>query len=153
MSQMTKKRAWRYGPLLVWLLFISIASTSSFSSENTSVFLRPILVWFFPNLSEERLATIHFLTRKAAHFSEYAILALLSRRALISSSQEFLQRHWFLLTAVLLVVYSLFDEFHQSFVPSRTPSLYDSCIDTAGGLTVLIIYKIYDANRRRRSYA
>ena len=149
MSQTTKKRVWRYGPLLIWLVFISIASTSSFSSDNTSVILRPIILWFFPNLSEERLATIHFLTRKLAHFSEYAILALLSRRALISSSREFLRRHWFVLTAVLVIVYSLFDEFHQSFVPSRTPSLYDSCIDTAGGLTVLLIFKIYDASRRR----
>jgi VanZ family protein len=149
----TKDRIWRYGLLLFWLLFIFFASTSSFSADNTSVILRPVFLWFFPNLNEAQLATIHFLTRKLAHFSEYAILAFLSHRALISSSRESLRRHWFLLTTLLVVVYSLLDEFHQSFVPSRTPSLYDSCIDIAGGVTVLLIFTFYNQRQHRRSPA
>jgi VanZ family protein len=40
---------------------------------------------------------------------------------------------------LLVVIYALLDEFHQSFVPSRTASIYDSAIDVAGGLTVLLI--------------
>jgi VanZ family protein len=41
------------------------------------------------------------------------------------------------------VIYGLLDEFHQSFVPSRTASVYDSVIDIAGGLTVLLIFRFY----------
>ena len=33
------------------------------------------------------------------------------------------------------------DEYHQSFVPSRTASIYDSMIDIAAGLTALLIVR------------
>ncbi len=125
-------------------MFISIFSTAEFSAINTSGFIRPLLLWFFPHLSEDRLAAIHFLTRKAGHISEYAILALLARRAFASSSNAFIQRRWFELGLLLVTCYALLDEFHQSFVPSRTASIYDSGIDVAGGLTVLLIFKLYD---------
>jgi VanZ family protein len=42
---------------------------------------------------------------------------------------------------VLVVVYALIDEYHQSFVPSRTGTIYDSLIDMAGGLTALLVVK------------
>ena len=139
----TRQRLWRYGPLLLWILFISFASTSEFSAGNTSKVIRPILLWLFPDISEARLATIHFLTRKAAHFSEYAVLAFLAQRAFITSANAFIQRYWFQLGLLLVVLYALLDEYHQSFVPTRTPSIYDSAIDVAGGLTVLLIFKAY----------
>ncbi len=138
-----RRRVWRYGPLLLWLAFIFFASTSEFSAANTSQLVRPLFLWLFPNLSEAQLATAHFLTRKAGHFTEYAVLAFLVRRAFITSAQALIQRHWFQLGLLLVVVYALLDEFHQSFVPSRTPSIYDSAIDIAGGLTVLLICRLY----------
>ena len=136
-----RQRFWRYGPLLLWLLFISFASTSEFSAANTSPIIRPLLLWLFPNLSEAQLAAVHFLTRKAAHFTEYAVLAFLARRAFVTSSNAFIQRHWVQLGLLLVVACALLDEFHQRFVPTRTGSIYDSAIDVAGGLTVLLIYK------------
>ena len=146
----TRRRFWRYGPLVLWILFISLASTDEFSAANTSTVVRPILLWLFPNLSEARLAAVHFLTRKAGHFTEYAILAFLARRAFITSSRAFLERYWFQLGLLLVIIYGLLDEFHQSFVPSRTPSLYDSAIDLAGGLTVLLIFKFCGKSPRER---
>lgn len=128
---------------MLWILFISFASTAEFSAVNTSTVVRPLILWFFPNISDERLATIHFLIRKAAHFTEYGLLAFLAGRAFITSSHAFIRRHWFQLGLLLVVCYSLLDEFHQSFVPSRTASLYDSAIDVVGGLTVLFIFKLY----------
>jgi VanZ family protein len=144
----SRQRLWRYGPLLLWILFISFASTGEFSAANTSQLVRPILLWLFPNMSEARLATAHFLTRKAGHFTEYAVLAFLARRAFITSSSAFIQRYWFQLGLLLVVIYALLDEYHQSFVPSRTPSIYDSAIDVAGGFTVLLLFKLY---RKRAS--
>ena len=145
-----RRRLWRYGPLVLWILFISLASTSEFSAANTSQLIRPILLWLFPNLSETRLAAIHFLTRKAGHFSEFAILAFLARRAFITSSRAFIQTYWFQLALLLVAIYALLDEFHQSFVPTRTPSIYDSAIDVAGGLTVLLIFKLFGKSTRGR---
>lgn len=142
------RRVWRYGPLLLWLGFISFASTREFSAANTSQIVGPVLHWLFPGISEAQLAAAHFLTRKAAHFTEYALLAFLARRAFITSTQAFVQRYWFQLGLLLVVIYALLDEFHQSFVPSRTASIYDSAIDIAGGLTVLLLCKRFGTNRQ-----
>ena len=86
----------------------------------------------FPSTSPETLATIHFIIRKLAHFTEYAILGFLAARAFRTSPR------WFLISALLVVVYALIDEYHQSFVPSRTASVFDSLIDMAGGISALI---------------
>jgi VanZ family protein len=137
-----RDRLWRYLPLVLWILFISFASTAEFSAVNTSTVLRPLVLWFVPTLSESQLATVHFVLRKLGHFTEYAILAFLARRAFVSSSYTFLRRYSFECALVLVVSYALLDEFHQSFVPSRTASIYDSAIDVAGGITILLLLKI-----------
>ena len=141
------QQIWRYGPLLLWMVLISFASSSEFSALNTSQVIRPLILWVFPNLSEERVAAIHFLTRKLAHFSEYAVLGILSGRAFASSANDFFQRHWFQIALFLIVCYALLDEFHQSFVPSRTASIYDSAIDVAGGLTALLAFRAWQKRR------
>jgi VanZ family protein len=41
----------------------------------------------------------------------------------------------------LIVGYALLDEYHQSFVPSRTASIFDSLIDSVGGLVALIVIR------------
>ncbi len=135
-----RSRAWRYAPLLLWMALIFFFSTGELSASNTSRILRPLLVWLFPAISEQRILLVHLITRKAAHFTEYAILALLASRAFISSSHEALRRRWASVTLLLVVLYSLSDEFHQLFVPSRSASIYDSLIDMAGGLTALTLY-------------
>ena len=136
-------RAWRYGPLLLWLFFISFASTSEFSADNTSLYVRPLLLWLFPDATETTLATLHFLIRKAGHFFEYAVLGYLARRAFVGSSNAFIRRRWFELGLAIVVLNALLDEFHQSFVPTRTASLSDSLIDILGGLTVLLLFKFF----------
>lgn len=143
-SSPTWQLVWRYGPVVLWMVFISIFSTAGFSSINTSRFIGPLLLWLFPNISEAGLASIHLLIRKAGHVTEYAILAFLLRRAFVTSTKSFIQRNWFQLGLLIIVCYALLDEFHQSFVPSRTASIYDSVIDVFGGLTVLLIFKLCD---------
>jgi VanZ family protein len=125
------------------MVLISIASSSEFSALNTSQVIRPLILWMFPNLSEERVAAIHFFTRKLAHFSEYAVLGILSARAFASSANDSMQRHWFQVALVLILCYALLDEFHQSFVPSRTASIYDSAIDVVGGLAALLVFRAW----------
>lgn len=142
-----QRRAWRrvrrYAPLVVWMAFIFFASTGAFAGENTSRIIRPLLLWLFPEISEENIALVHFVTRKVAHFLEYALLALLAARAFSSSSQQPLRRHWFLISLLLVVLYSLSDEYHQSFVQGRGASIYDSFIDMSGGLTALLLYALW----------
>src|SRR5260370_8216054 len=136
--QSSHHRLSRYGPLVVWAALILIGSSSVLSGSNTSVVLRPLL-WLFPHASEATLALIHFLVRKAGHLTEYAILALLAARAFRTSSHELLRTRWFWISLLLVVAYSLSDEFHQSFVPSRTASIYHSIIAPLRGLTPLVL--------------
>jgi hypothetical protein len=55
------------------------------------------------------------------------------------SFQEGRYSHSVAQTLGLAVVYALVDEAHQIFVPSRTPSLVDSCIDSFGAAASQVI--------------
>ena len=140
---LTTQRALRYGPVLFWIGLIWLASTQGFSAGNTSRIIRPLLLWLFPDIAEPQIATVHLVTRKAAHFIEYAILAFLSRRAFVTSSRNFLRKHWFALSLLLVALVAAIDELHQSLVPSRTGSIYDSAIDLAGGFVMLLVCRLY----------
>ena len=129
----------RFGPLILWAAFIFIGSTDLLSAANTGgVLVRPVL-WLFPHASERTVAIYQFATRKAGHLAEYFIFALLCARAFRTSSRELLRQRWFWASLLLVVAYALSDEFHQSFYPSRTASIYDSVIDSVGGLAALTI--------------
>ena len=131
----------RYLPLVAWLAFISFASSDNFNAGNTSRIIGPLILWLFPNTSPETLDVVHFIMRKIAHFTEYAILGFLAARAFRTSPRPAIRQRWFLICATLVVIYALLDEYHQSFVPSRTASIFDSMIDIAGGLTALLIVR------------
>lgn len=134
----------RYLPLLLWMAFISFASTGNFSAGNTSRIIGPFVLWLFPNTTPETLLVIHGMTRKLAHFVEYALLGILAARAFRGSPRPALRARWFLISLAVVVVYALIDEYHQSFVPSRTGTIYDSLIDIAGGLAALLVVKSRD---------
>ncbi len=150
--QALRTRIWRYAPLFFWMAVIFFASTGTFSGENTSRLLRPFLLWLFPEISEERIAFFHFLTRKLAHFAAYTVLGLLAARAFASSSQRPLREHWIIASAILVVAYAFLDEFHQSFVTSRTASIWDCFIDIAGGLFALICLNYLKRPRTKYEY-
>src|SRR5262245_5091870 len=143
----------RYLPLIAWMAFISFASTGNFSASNTSRIIGPLVLWLFSDTSPEAMVTIHCVVRKIAHVLEYALLALLAARAFRGSPRETVRTRWFLASLVLVIVYALLDEYHQSFVPSRTSSIYDSLIDMAGGLAALIAVRYRDRSsvRQRRA--
>src|SRR5436305_10451578 len=144
---------WRYGPVIAWVCFIFFASTGSFSADNTSRIIRPLLLWLSPGISEPSINQVHFIVRKAAHFTEYAVLALLAARAFRASPRRG-WRGWGCLGSFALVAcVVLSDEFHQSFVPSRTASIYDSLLDMTGGATALACVALWLARRRRKSAA
>ena len=140
----------RYLPLIVWLVFIFFASSDNLNAGNTSRIIGPLILWLFPSTSPETLAVVNVITRKIAHFTEYAILGFLAARAFRTSPHPAINRRWFLICIALVAVYALLDEYHQSFVPSRTASIHDSLIDMAGGLTVLIFIRFRkDAKTQR----
>jgi VanZ family protein len=72
--------------------------------------------------------------KKGGHFLAYGLLALAYRRGL-GWEKPRLPAAW-----LLAVTYALLDEFHQSFVPGRHPSLIDALLfDGGGALTALVL--------------
>lgn len=143
-----RARAWRYGPVLVWVGVILFASTGNLSASNTSRIVGPVLRWLFPAITEPQLLGVHLFVRKAAHFTEYAVLALLAARAFRSSSQARLRRLWHVAAFSLVAACSLLDEYHQSFLATRTGSVYDSLIDMTGGAFALAALALRRRARR-----
>ena len=131
-------RFWRYAPLVLWAVLIFVGSSDVLSGAHTSIILRAVRL-LFPSVRDESLAVFHLLVRKAGHLTEYAIFATFAARAFRTSSHDLLRRHWFWVSLLLAIAYALTDEFHQSFVPSRTASIYDSLIDSVGALIALTI--------------
>jgi VanZ family protein len=132
-------------PVLVWMLVIFSASGDARSFQHSSRLIGPLVRWLFPQLPEETVGAIVFAVRKAAHVTEYAILAILFWRALrrpVSGDA----RPWSWreggLVVLLAALYAASDEFHQRFVPSRDSSLLDVLIDTGGALFGLLAVRL-----------
>lgn len=117
--------------------------------SNTSRFIRPLLLFLFPNSPEEIINLYHGYIRKLAHLAEYAVLAYFAFRAFSRSPKKFFADRWFSISFLLVFIIALLDEFNQSFLASRTSSLTDVLLDVFGGLTVLTI--LYFLMRRARS--
>jgi VanZ family protein len=121
-------------PVILWAGLISYASTDTFSEAHTSQIILPILHWLMPHASAATLERAHVFIRKGAHFTEYFIFGVLLLRA-VRGDRRGWQLRWALVALALAACYSALDEFHQSFVPSRTASPWDSLLDTAGAAT------------------
>lgn len=67
-----------------------------------------------------------------AHGVGYAGLGALLMRALVGGRLSAMSWRWVLLATILGGLYGVSDEFHQSFVPGRYPSVSDIAADTIG---------------------
>lgn len=122
------------------MAFILLTSTGGFSAANTSRVLRPLLLWVFPDISEANIQLVHLIVRKLAHLTEYAVLGWLAARAFVTSSVQVLSRYWFIAALLIVIFQAAMDEYHQSFVATRTGSPYDSVIDITGGVLALLLF-------------
>ncbi len=129
-------------PVVTWMALIFSASCDSHSAERTSRFFEPLLHWLFPQMPQTQVDLLHHLIRKCGHLTEYAILALLLWRAIKQSTHL---PPWMRVrkTLLILCLYAATDEFHQSFVPTRTSLVSDVFIDTAGGALGLLALWIF----------
>ena len=133
----------KWMPVIAWMLLMFLGSTDALSAEHTSRFLVPILRWLDPTISIQTIIAVHFGLRKIGHFTEYAILALLLWRALRGTfggiGKGILTSAAFLVCAV----FAASDEFHQSFVATRTAAVHDVLIDCIGALVAVLLCVIF----------
>jgi VanZ family protein len=127
----------RWWPALAWAVVISLFSTSTFTSDNTSRIIIPILHWLMPHAATATLLEIHHIIRKCGHFTEYFILSILVLRGIRAGRRE-ARIVWAVAAITVVACYASLDEFHQTFVPGRTPAVADVLLDTIGGICAQI---------------
>jgi VanZ family protein len=115
-------------PPLSWTALIAYLGGSQWSGAETAAWLGPLLRALLPTASPEIIQGVHFLLRKAAHVTEYAVLALLWRRGVGGA--------WIALVFALLT--ASLDEFRQSFTPGRGGSLEDVLLDGTAAAAALL---------------
>ena len=141
----------RLQPILHWIpaflgcAMIAVESTATMSADNTSRWLYPLWVWLFGPISASHWAEVHHLIRKTGHFVGYGIVSLTffygwrktlggatrpPRAILISAAAR---------AVLCTVIVAILDEYHQSFLPSRTSSPIDVCIDACGAVAAQLL--------------
>lgn len=121
-------------PTVIWLCVIASFSTDLFSASHTGSILWRILRAIYPGISLHTFRTIHFFVRKSAHFCTYGLLsvfAFFSWRGTLPRPSRWSMR-WCALALALTFLAASLDEFHQTFIPSRTGTFHDVVLDMAG---------------------
>jgi VanZ family protein len=135
-------------PVLIGIVVIAIESTETFGSNHTSVPLRRLWEALFGVVTDPRWEVIHHILRKCGHFFAYGFIGLAWLRAWWMSLPE---SHFMTDAGLALLGTALIascDEFHQSFLPNRTASVYDVLLDCSGALVLeLIVYLFVRAFR------
>ncbi len=73
--------------------------------------------------------------KKTGHFLGYAGLALLALRAMLDWQRPYLS------AVILVLLFSMSDEFHQTFIPGRNGTPVDVAIDMSGALSCLWLFR------------
>ena len=76
---------------------------------------------------------------KVVHFAVYALLGVLILRAVAGGRQAGVTWSGVLVSIVIATLYGITDEWHQSFVPNRTPDAMDVVADLAGASAGAIV--------------
>lgn len=135
-------------PVLTMIAAMYYFSTDVLSGENTRGIIENILEWAGIEVSRAAGDRLNYLTRKAAHFVEYALLAGLLFRAFRADSPLRWKRSWAVYSMLISASWALLDEYHQSFSQERTGSIRDSMLDCAGALFMLAMIWYFNRGRR-----
>ena len=142
-------RAW--WPALVWICLIAGESTDKLSSDNTSALLYKVISRIFPDVNLHDVLMLNLILRKTGHVIGYGILCLLLlrgwqrtlARARATFGRSTVGLVTFGRTATLAWLGTVFiasmDEWHQSYIPSRTGTWHDVVLDSTAGLVFLLI--------------
>jgi len=128
--------------LILWLIVIAIESTTYLSSQNTSRFLYPLLHFIF-GIDYASFEPYHVFLRKSGHVFGYGLLSILLFRAWRETLPSQAGAKWTLRWASIAVLgtalVASLDEWHQSYLPSRTGTVRDVFLDTGAGIAAQLI--------------
>ncbi|MDA1316804.1 MAG: VanZ family protein [bacterium] len=122
-----KKFLYHWLPVIVWMTFIF------FMSSRQRIGLSEVFIF-------------NFIIFKTLHMIEYAALFFLIFRALKTTFTNMSNKETLRLAVILALLYAIFDELHQTFVPTREGSIRDIGIDSIG---ILLCFQYTKHNLRR----
>jgi VanZ family protein len=135
---------------ILWLILIAIESSAMLSAQNTSRFLYPLLHFLF-SMDWEGFEVWHFYIRKSGHVVGYGILCILLFRAWRATLPVMTNVKWTPRWATLAILGTAFvaslDEWHQTFIPTRTGTIRDVILDTCAGIGAQLLIFLW-----RRSF-
>ena len=144
-SATTLRKVLRWLPAAVAVAMIMGESTTTMSADNTSHWLLPFWMHFFGFISADRWAEVHHLIRKTGHMVGYGMVSACffygwqsSLRSAGNTIRSVWRRAGVLAVLSTLAVASA-DEFHQSFLPSRTGTPVDVGIDLCGAIAAQLL--------------
>jgi len=135
------------------MALIFSASADSKSGQHSSRIIAPLLRWLKPDITEAALDRAVFIVRKAAHVTEFAVLAALlwrARRKPVKNDGRPWQWAQAVFALGIAALYSASDELHQLFVPNRQGHFHDVLFDTAGAVLGLLV--IWGLGRWRKCW-
>jgi VanZ family protein len=122
-----------------WAGTITFLSTGPYGGSVTGWLLEQFLSLLHIHVAHRTFEIVHFLIRKLAHFTEYAIFGLFLYHSFTFRRPESWNTRSAYSAVVVAGLFSLTDEYHQSFVPGRTASIKDCGIDTFGALLGIVL--------------
>jgi VanZ family protein len=136
-------------PAICMAVVISLFSTHYFSAEQTGRVILRILRHIFPHASVHTLRRMHFGIRKLAHIIEFGVFSVTVYHGVRGPRMGW-NLNWAFVTLFIAAAFAGLDEWHQSFVPLREPSLRDVLIDTIGALLAQVLVWAYAKLRGNR---
>jgi VanZ family protein len=129
-------------PPALWTAVILAASSDVMSAAHTAPWLATIANAIFGHpLPPEQFDLLHAAVRKGGHLTEYGILGALLFRALRGGRPTRWSVRWGVAAVSIAAVVAAVDEWHQTFVPSRSGSVGDVGIDVIGATLAQILIR------------
>jgi VanZ family protein len=110
-----------------------------------------LVIFFLSSLPSSRIpyyGAMDLLIKKGGHALGFGLLGLAYAYALpprLSAGPRWL------ISLIMVLLFALSDEFHQSFVEGRNSSVIDVFIDITGASVALTIGVVYSSNSRSKS--
>jgi VanZ family protein len=135
----------------LWIGIIITESTNWASAENTSRILYPIF-HFLLNMDLVRFSEVHPYLRKCGHFVGYFTLSVLlfgAWRATLPAAPRWTLR-WAGIAFFMSAFIASLDEWHQTFLPSRTGNFHDVLLDSFAALVAQFVIAAWIHFRQKK---
>ena len=130
-------------PVAIGIGVIALESTELLGANHTSGPLRWLFEAIFGPIGNARWEVIHPLVRKCGHFFGYGFIGVAWLRAwwMTLPRSRFLEDAFLALLGTSLV--ASLDEWHQSYLPNRTGSVWDVLLDSSGAIALQLAVYIF----------